>query len=275
MTTCETKRSMRVLYSAPVTRCVRRICTIPPANRGAQEILDLSWKCKPDPDNAREIFDDFGNRILELTHHRILHEFHFEMSLRTRREHCNAARDENLSPPGIGAFLLPSARCDYTAEIARIAEELKSGFKPTAPTNQYPIFDFAKHLCAWTHGALRYDESVTQIETTASQALARGAGVCQDYAHLMIALCRAAHIPARYISGFNPAEGAMHAWVEVLCEGRWHAFDPTHNRETRPDCVYVACGRDFRDVVPHAGTFRGKARAELKTSSNTRVVASN
>ena len=264
MPICETIKEVRVLYPAPVTQCARRLRVFPPVQRGAQQVLDLQWHCDPEPDEAREATDDFGNRVLELRHAHITREFHFQMKLRassgTGSTPAAVPQSAGLPPIGIGAFLLPSALCDLNDEICRAATQ----FKP-----QISMHD----ICAWTHGALIYTTNATHSGTRASQALALGKGVCQDYAHLMIALCRALRIPARYVSGYNPAEGLMHAWVEVLHEAQWHAWDPTHNRPTNSHCVFVACGRDFRDVSPLTGNYQGRRGARLEVWCRTRVVA--
>ena len=74
-------------------------------------------------------------------------------------------------------------------------------------------------LSAWVYQHMRYQPGITQPATTAAEALTLGQGVCQDYAHILLALCRAAHIPARYVNGFIEGEGATHAWVEVYLDG--------------------------------------------------------
>jgi transglutaminase-like putative cysteine protease len=268
MTTCETKKIFRVAYPGPATGCTRRLRLFPWAQRGSQRILDLEWDCVPQATSWREFADDFGNRVLELHHDHIEHEFRFGMTLTTQRRSCDALHYEGLPKTGVGAFLLPSTLCDQSPEVERAVEYLRN----MRQLSEGDAEGAATRLCAWTHRALKYTPGVTHTGTTVSQALAQGAGMCQDYAHLMIALCRAARLPARYISGYNPAEGLMHAWVEVLCDDRWLAWDPTHNRRTRADCVFVACGRDFRDVSPITGSYTGRGGARLQARCLTKVL---
>lgn len=85
---------------------------------------------------------------------------------------------------------------------------------------------------------------VTSLDTPASEIIKTHQGVCQDYAHLMIALCRLHDIPARYVCGFMEGEGETHAWVEVCDGNAWHGFDPTHNEEISCGYVKLAHGRD-------------------------------
>lgn len=251
------EKKLRVTYSAPVRDCVRRLRVLP------HDARCETWRCWPEPETTHEFHDDFGNRVLELRHAKIEREFLLEIVLEVAKLHVQAAPGPALhNQTGIGAFLLPSALCD-------LGEAIRSA---ALPFQSQPKSELPAALCDWTFHALRYDAGVSGIETTASHSLARGAGVCQDFAHLMISLCRATALPARYVSGYAPGEGRMHAWVEVLLENQWHAFDPTHNRIIE-NAVPVAIGRDFRDANPHQGTFRGRAKATLE--SGCRVTISD
>jgi transglutaminase-like putative cysteine protease len=126
--------------------------------------------------------------------------------------------------------------------------------------------DLAERACTWSHQALAYQYGVTGIHTDAATALTLGKGVCQDYAHLMLALCRVAGLPARYVSGHLLGEGGSHAWVEVLVHDPSTqdanrvtavALDPTHDRQASQGYFTVAVGCDYSDVAPTSGTFQG------------------
>ncbi len=104
-----------------------------------------------------------------------------------------------------------------------------------------------------------YQPGVTSVKTTASEALEIGQGVCQDYAHICIALLRHAGIPARYVAGLMLGEGATHAWVEVYEKDRWIGIDPTHNRMVDDDYIKISHGRDYGDCMVERGTFVGIA----------------
>ena len=125
--------------------------------------------------------------------------------------------------------------------------------------------------------AFTYAPGSTKIESSVVEVFEQKAGVCQDFAHLMIALCRALKIPARYVSGyFYPEKRSLsasddntvsHAWVECFMPGiGWVGYDPTHKRRTGANYVRVAVGRDYSDVRPLSGTYRGKSQAEMKVS---------
>ncbi len=120
------------------------------------------------------------------------------------------------------------------------------------------------------HAAIKYERGVTDVKTTAPQALKLGRGVCQDYTHVMLSACRSVGLPARYVSGYfygtksNTAYAATHAWVDVFLEGQgWVSLDPTHNTEQTPNHVRVAIGRDYADVTPTRGIYTGHASEKL------------
>lgn len=104
-----------------------------------------------------------------------------------------------------------------------------------------------------------YETGVTSVNTTAHQALEIGKGVCQDFAHVMIALCRMVNIPARYVAGFMQGEGFTHAWIEFYDGGIWLPFDPTHNRWIEEGYIKLAHGRDYADCPIERGLFSGTA----------------
>ena len=127
---------------------------------------------------------------------------------------------------------------------------------------------------------MTYETGATDVETLAEEALAAGHGVCQDFAHVMIGLCRLKGIPARYVSGylFDRSAGgnggtASHAWVDVFDPERgWVSLDPTHDREQTNCYVRVGVGRDYADVPPTRGVYKGKAREELEVAVRIREL---
>ena len=127
------------------------------------------------------------------------------------------------------------------------------------------------------HGGFEYVPNSTRVDSPIDVALESRQGVCQDFAHLMIAALRHLGLPARYVSGYmapnimgdgpDPSSIATHAWVEVMLpELGWTGFDPTHNMEAGVRHVRVAIGRDYADVPPTRGTFKGKSATTLSVS---------
>jgi transglutaminase-like putative cysteine protease len=139
----------------------------------------------------------------------------------------------------------------------------------------------ADRFCGYVHEALRYAHGVTSVATTAAEALAGGRGVCQDAAHVMIALCRAIGLPARYVSGHLLGEGGTHAWVEVIVAAdadadaaRAVALDPCNGCRVGANYLTVATGRDYTDVAPTSGTYLGTARGNLTATKQVDVALS-
>ena len=129
-------------------------------------------------------------------------------------------------------------------------------------------FSAAQKLNGLIFREWQYAPESTDIDTTVSHVAQTKRGVCQDFAHLFIAACRAVSIPARYVSGYlitkksRSAEGgfATHAWAEALLPGgNWVGFDPTNNLLANNYYVKLAVGRDYRDIAPTRGVFRGRA----------------
>jgi transglutaminase-like putative cysteine protease len=121
-----------------------------------------------------------------------------------------------------------------------------------------------------------YAKQNTRVDSPIDDALSIRRGVCQDFAHIMIALARELQIPCRYVSGYlfqqadrheRSSDSATHAWVEALLPDLgWVGFDPTNNILARERHIRVAVGRDYGDVPPTRGTFRGKAESELSVA---------
>ncbi len=251
-------QTLCVRYNQTARDCVRELRILPPQLRGAQKLISYDWNCEPAPDDARDWIDEGGNRVLQLQH-RALKSLRFfcDFTVEDRAENSALKVENNL-----GAWRLPSALCERTPEICQMAS-----------ASTCCDLEKVQKLNQLAHQSLRYETGATSADTTASQALKIGAGVCQDYAHLMIALCRAAGFAARYVAGYGAQEGQMHAWVEVLVNEKWRAFDPTHGREIGEINVAVAHGRDYRDVLPHSGRFRGASRARLQSHCTLQVLA--
>jgi transglutaminase-like putative cysteine protease len=126
---------------------------------------------------------------------------------------------------------------------------------------------------------MRYVAGSTDVETTASAAFAQRSGVCQDFAHVMLAIARRCGLAARYVSGHLIGEGGTHAWVEVLVPSASGAlvlaYDPTHGNRVDMRYVVIAVGRDYTDVAPTSGVFTAPYSGELTATKRvgaTRVL---
>lgn len=148
-------------------------------------------------------------------------------------------------------FGVPSALTAMTREMKQFLAE--TGGKVTSPT-----VDRAMALAHAVYEHMSYVPESTSIDTTAGQAFAQARGVCQDYAHILIALCRERNIRARYVNGFLPGTGATHAWVEVLDDEQvWRGIDPTNDLLIDYGYIKLSHGRDATDCPVSRGTFTG------------------
>lgn len=129
----------------------------------------------------------------------------------------------------------------YTDEMGRFASQ----------------YDDVISLMHAVHGLVEYTACSTTVSTTAIEVWNERRGVCQDYAHLMIALCRSKGWYARYVNGFIPGEGQTHAWVEVSDGKAWYGYDPTLDKAIAWGYVKIAHGRDADDCPTNRGRIYG------------------
>jgi len=163
-----------------------------------------------------------------------------------------------LSPLDEFNYLSPTDYAPHTQELINFSNTYK---------DQSGELATAMALMKALHSTIIYEKGATDVKTTAEKALALGRGVCQDFSHIMLAACRIQSIPARYVSGYlhnNGHTAASHAWVDVLVPERgWVSLDPTHNQEQTEQYVRVAVGRDYADVPPTRGIFKGNAKEHM------------
>lgn len=161
-------------------------------------------------------------------------------------------------------FLQDSAFVSMSAEIWREARD-------AVPNGVTDLWRDAQAIGARIFSGFSYTPNLTTVNTHPLEVLQMRKGVCQDFAHVMLGMCRSLSIPARYVSGylFNPSRApgeieASHAWVEVFLPGYgWKGFDPTHDRVPDTRYVKIATGRDYGDIRPLSGTFRGRGTREM------------
>ncbi len=161
-----------------------------------------------------------------------------------------------------------------TDEVASLAARFR-------PDGDGQVWDALRGLMHYIYEAFEYQAEVTTVTSTVEDLLALRKGVCQDFAHLMIAITRAMGIPARYVSGYilsrsgDGARGAAasHAWCEALIPGYgWRGFDPTNDVLAADSHVKVGIGRNYRDVPPTRGIYRGMAEEDIAVAVETTQV---
>ncbi len=164
---------------------------------------------------------------------------------------CDTYRVEEFKPTQI--YTSESRMTKLSPALLQFAEEV-------TPRDGEPL-ERAAAVASAIYQRMFYEPMVTTTETTAAESFELGRGVCQDFAHILIAICRKNAIFARYCVGFLVGEGATHAWVEVYDEaqGAWFGVDPTHDKVIEYDYIKIAHGRDAADCSVIRGVHRGAA----------------
>lgn len=179
--------------------------------------------------------------------------------------------DEMIAAGDYNEMLMPSHFGRSTELLEAFAREL--GVESRDKARQSDPLEFVLNLNALLYTKIAYVPKSTQVDSPIDHALESRQGVCQDFAHIMIGLTRLIGIPCRYVSGYlfhkagdktRSAEGATHAWVETLLPGLgWVGLDPTNNVRAGERHVRTAVGRDYADVPPTKGVFKGSADSQL------------
>ncbi len=274
-------------YDAPVRESVMELW-VQPKQDANQRLMEYALDVEP----AAQLFsyaDFFGNAV-----------YHFDVPQpHTRLTIRSTATVESAPAPAI-PDRLGEGEWDLLRS-AKVSGEYFDFLHPhglAVPTAALEAFMAAHGLTIGAHDdpltasralshrlskALEYETGVTKADSPIDHALKAGRGVCQDFAHVMIAICRRWGVPARYVSGYlftdraagdrsNPE--ATHAWVEVFLPTLgWIGMDPTNDIAAGERHIVVATGRDYADVPPSRGVYKGEAENELTVSVSVRQAS--
>lgn len=260
------RQTLRYDYPSPISRLDHHLMVLPPARHGDQVCTESSVEVRGAGAEVTESVDPFGNVALRVRASRVEASVEFAVRVTVER-HAGAGAGAVVPAAADGRRLVaPSALTAPDAALRRAAAVLR-------PAGAAGGLALAQRINGWVAAHMQYRHDVTTVHSTAAEALALGAGVCQDYAHVMLALCRLCRLPARYVSGHMVGEGGSHAWVEVLLPSTAGgsslvavAFDPTNNRAAGPTYLTIAVGRDYADVAPTHGSYCGPAGGVLTTT---------
>ncbi|MBL9138002.1 MAG: transglutaminase family protein [Verrucomicrobiales bacterium] len=262
----------RYRYSSPVSENFNEV-RLQPVSDDGQECHHYELKTSPVASLRR--YHDFH---LNLVDHFYIGEPHESLEIEARSV-VTTLRDprrlEGVSFPRsrLGECLRLERcydflqRSEYVAqdvEVWRMAQDVGMGHDDA--------WGLALAMLHHVYREFTYDPAATTVHTRLLEVLALKRGVCQDFAHIMIGLCRISGIPARYVSGYlyvKPGENlrgelASHAWVEVYLPGHgWLGLDPTNNCPVDQHHVKMAVGRDYADAAPIRGNFKGRASQQM------------
>ena len=255
-------------YDEPITEAYTEM-RLKPSDLGGQHCLSFSLTTEPRGAVMRYA-DRYGNDVR-----------HFDVLMPHQKVGATAISEvltpeilldaeQTLSPLDEHDYLMPtdySPRndhiCDFIKPFAVDGDPLQ-----TANAIMHAIFT-----------SFKYEPGATDVKTTADEVLQLKRGVCQDFAHVMLSACRCVGLPARYVSGYlyDPklvgANAASHAWVDVFVPGPgWVSLDPTHDRQQTENYVRVGVGRDYADVPPTRGTYKGSCQEKLDVQVGVQAV---
>lgn len=261
----------RYRYDAPVMQSYNEARLEPRSDRH-QAVLSSRVEVEPATRVVRHI-DYWGSVV----HHFDLQSPHQELTVVGRAvvetgtapvEPGDASWDELADEALRDQFeelLVPTPTVSWNGEITETAAAIKAASATPA--------DAAEAAAAWVHERLEYVPGSTGVQTTVNEVLTHGSGVCQDFAHVTLALLRAMGLPAWYVSGYlhpnvdaqidEKAVGESHAWVAAFTGSVW-PLDPTSMKPVEERHIRVAAGRDYHDVAPFRGIYAGRAEQTLE-----------
>ncbi|HEY5359246.1 MAG TPA: transglutaminase family protein [Streptosporangiaceae bacterium] len=263
------QQSFRYDYERPVQALRQRLVIVPRSRHGNQYRRAHNLEVDGAQAERRVRRDSRGNVVTALLAEHVASSVEFRLAaiLERIRDHGPIVVPRAvLDSPGLLRPTRLTAADDRLRELAR-------GLTVSSDT---PL-ERAERICAGVHAAMSYRDGVTSVQTPAAAALASGYGVCQDYAHIMLAVCHLAGLPARYVSGHLLGQGGTHAWVEVLVpsgrDAMAAALDPCNGCRAGSGYLTVATGRDYSDVAPTSGSYEGTSRSRLTAARRVGVLA--
>ena len=269
MSRLEIVHSTRFRYSVPIAETIMEVRLRPIDGRGQrclEFLLDVSSKMRPGI-----YMDGYGNHV----HYFNLVRNHQGLSVISR------------SVVETGGELETDPGEDLVLDFLRFRSPVNDvpGVRELAlrhlvdPASGAAVEKAMDELTLTISREFAYDRAVTNVYSAVDDVLALKAGVCQDFAHLFIAVARAMHVPARYVSGYihqartGTRTGASHAWAEAWVPGRgWVGYDATHPVHAGEGHVRVAVGRDYRDAAPTRGIYIGAATGTMDVSVKTLLL---
>ena len=297
------EQTFRYDYDDPVESLRHRLMVIPPARHGALHRRSARVRVSGAAVALarRRRRDAAGNTVVTVRAARVEGSVEFRLAAVLERVGADGPTVLPVAALHDPRLLRPTRLTAPDARLTALARELAAGTARDLPgamafdqaggtARDLPgamasdqvggaaALDLAQVLCSAVRSALPYEYGVTTIDTTAAEALAAGRGVCQDAAHIMLALCHVLRLPARYVSGHLLGQGGTHAWVEVVVPDADHGavavpFDPCNGRRAGAGYLTVAVGRDYTDVAPTSGTFVGHSPGRLTASRRVGVTA--
>lgn len=269
------KHLTRYAYAAPVIDCANQLMIYPLED----DRLDVKTQVVTISNNPDIAFftDYFGNQVGVFTVIRPHTELLIDSMLEVETRPIQFPMDEESAArqwQHLVDIRYDAAFIDFLdPHTSPLHEEIRAALQEVVDGNEKPLKN-ALVLSEYVYATLQYEQGVTSVETPTEEIWALKAGVCQDFAHLLLFMLRLIGVPARYVSGYVcPKEegvrgaGATHAWVEAYIPFYgWLGLDPTNNTIVNDGHVRMAIGRNFADCTPIKGTYKGTGAHTLTVS---------
>jgi len=269
------KHITRYTYTSPVIDSANQILLYPIQDEH-QDVKRHELEISESP--SIEIFDDYyGNRVGIFTILRPHGELRIQSEMDVSTNEVSLPMDDVPAKEQWENLERMREEFPYmdflTPETFSASEELIEQANRILKENTSPL-DVAKAMAAYVHDCFEYKKGITSVETSIDEVWRLKAGVCQDFAHILLVMLRTTGIPARYVSGYIcpknhdlRGEGATHAWVDAYIPFYgWLGLDPTNNCIVNDRHVRLAVGRNFSDCTPVKGTYKGSAEHTLEVS---------
>jgi transglutaminase-like putative cysteine protease len=273
-------------YTAPVSQSWQ-LARLTPRSLPWQRVSTHSLQIDPPPDERHDETDSFGNSITHFGLHgahrvlRVVMQCLVEVSARPARAKAEAplpwesVRDAVRAQPQLDD--LRAARMSEPTQLVPLSDAARDYAAPSfTPGRDW--FEAVEDLMHRIHRDFEFEPGATTVSTSVDEVIAKRHGVCQDFAHLLLACLRSHGLPARYVSGYlltEPPPGmprlmgvdASHAWVAAYSPPHgWVEFDPTNDQLADERYITLGWGADFADVVPLRGVILGGGAQEMKVS---------
>lgn len=264
-------------YTEHVTDAVIEVRMSPPSNDD-QTVSGYRLRLSPHVP-ATSYYDGFGNRVelfnVNAPHDRV--EIRSTSYVRTHRRFAGLQLAELPWPSPVNTDSADVDVLEFTRPSPFVDEsDSLSEFVETVPREHNSFASGIQSLMRAVSGRIKYEKEVTNAQTRLSEALELGRGVCQDLAHLFIGACRGMKVPARYVSGYvnQAGELATHAWCQIWAgpDLGWVDIDPTRGHFVDANHVVIAVGRDFSDVAPNKGCWKGLGEETISVSVKVESV---
>jgi transglutaminase-like putative cysteine protease len=268
------RQQFRYDYDGPVHDLRQRLVGVPRHQHGALRRRAHMMSVSLPAARSAARTDPHGNLVARVRVPAVPESVEFTLAALVDRK--GPAADDTMPAAALTdpRHLRPTRLTQADQALREVAAELRAAACGDAVA-------FAEACCDRVRAGMSFALDATSVATTAGQAYATAQGVCQDFAHIVVALCRAAAVPVRYVSGHLLGEpGGSHAWVEVLVpdgqdghRARAFGLDPTNGCRAGPRHLPVAVGRDYTDVAPTSGVYSGAARGQLTCVKHVGVAA--